>query len=166
MISKGQEAERRYKEVIGKPNDFIEEIALETIFHPRTLLSSLKLANAQKLGKSTADLDLYSDTIKLDSERNNGITLRISSLEIDGASFDDNGRVVLTAGTSISPDFYVTFIERTLQKGFQGSEESFLPLYSNHSRESIVCNLKIITKEKTERMLLSGAALIIPEFIN
>lgn len=163
VVSKGHEAERRYKEGMLKPMDFEDEIALETIYHPKTLLSSLKLANAQKIGKSTADLNLYSDTVKLDND--NGITLRISPLEIDGASFDDKGRVVLTTGTSISPDFYVTFIESSSKVGYQGSE-TFLPLYSNHSRDTIVCNLKISTKENKDRILLSGAALIIPDFVN
>lgn len=163
VISRGQEAEKRYKEGIVKPMEFVKEIALETIFHPKTLLSSLKLANAQKIGKSTADLNLHSDTVKLDST--DSITVKISSLEIDGASYDDNGKVVLTAGTSISPDFHVTFIDRTSKVGYQGTE-TYLPLYSNHSRESIVCNLKVSTKENKDRILLSGAALIIPDFIN
>lgn len=163
VVSKGHEAEKRYKEGIVKPMEFVDEIALETIYHPKTLLSSLKLANAQKIGKSTADLNLYSDTVKLDND--NRITLRISPLEIDGASYDDNGRVVLTTGTSISPDFYVTFIESTSPVEYQGSE-THLPLYSNHSRETIVCNLKISTKENRDRVLLSGAALIIRDSLN
>ena len=169
-MSKGFEAEKRYKE--GQDGiEFTKEIALETIFHPKTLLSSLKLANAQKIGKTTAGLDLYSDTVKLDSSKTKGIFLKISSLEIDGASFDPNSKVVLTAGASISADFYVTFIEKGYaldekQNQHYESTETYLPLYSNQSREDLVCNLRISTKENRDRILLSGAALVIPDFIN
>lgn len=163
IIFKGNEAERRYKQELERSVEFLQEIDLQTIFNPKTLFASLKLTNAKKIDRSSVDLDFYSGSGKL-YHKSNCIILKISSLEIDGALFDDKGRVTLNAGTSTSPDFYVTFDEGTGTEEYQ-KQIDYLPLYSDRSRESFICNLKIASGEESEKILLSGAALIVPDFM-
>lgn len=72
-----------------------------------------------------------------------------------------------------SPEFIITYKERanrlndikTITKNSATAPVStYLPVYTNAKRETLLCELAVATTEPADTVLLSGAALIVPDF--
>lgn len=93
---------------------------------------------------------------------------------MDGAVFTYGKLAIKTNADSRSLDYKTPEINFTFQP-YTNSEEKAtiqkpsagflkLPLYSNVSRENLLCLVDIPTTETADLVLLSGAALIVPDF--
>lgn len=88
----------------------------------------------------------------------------MSILQIDGASFRNNKVVIFdeitTPQSNILPEFCINFnVNGDLHE--KGVIE--LPLYSNSSREHLICVLKVRTDATKDAIILAGVALVVPE---
>lgn len=62
--------------------------------------------------------------------------------------------------SNIIPDFQINF---NVEAETQEKDVVELPLYSNSSREHLICTLKIRADITKEAITLAGVALIVPE---
>lgn len=86
-------------------------------------------------------------------------------LQIDGASFRNNKVVMFDQITpshqsNIMPDFRINF---NVESDVHEKNVIELPLYSNSSREHLICTLKVRTDIPKDTIVLAGVALIVPE---
>lgn len=83
--------------------------------------------------------------------------------QIDGALLRNNKVVVFDQNTSSQsnvPDFHINF---NVDTELHEKDVVELPLYSNSSREHLICTLKMRTDLTKEVITLAGVALIVPE---
>ncbi|CAD6999081.1 unnamed protein product [Ceratitis capitata] len=175
LVLRGQSAEQRYRSEMHL--EFGNQIDLSTVFSCETLLSTLKVINSKQLNISCKDLKLVTylsnGTSEISSQTKCSIIL-IAPLKVDGAVFT-YGKLTTKANLEShsqeykSSEFKITFEayktteeKQTVPKPSAGFLK--LPLYSNASRDKLLCFLDIPTTETPDSVLLSGAALIVPDF--
>ena len=66
------------------------------------------------------------------------------------------------------PEFQINFNIQTDNADAAATDKDIieLPLYSNSSREHLICTLKLYTAAGKETIILSGVALIVPDVIS
>lgn len=143
----------------------IEEIDLSKIFNVDSFLSTVKLITSRDLKVSTSKLTMNSFTDDSQYERmknKHKNLIKISPLLVDGLSFFDN-RLVAPDGYSSSnttKNIYIHFQEAS---NTADEQHTFtVPLYSNYSREKILCNIKMNSLIDENEIIYSGTALIVP----
>lgn len=171
-VVRGLEAEKRYQSQTTSFKSAVMD--LSTVFNVDSLLAAAKLMTALEMRVSPHQL-----TIKLkldsDSEKNRNL-LAISPIYIEGGFQLDQvrGKLVQDSGGSGSSETTKTTPQLALQ--FEMNEnpnkdptkdlhnEILIPLYSNSSRDFLICHFKIpVNNEVKDAVLFSGAAFIIPE---
>ncbi|XP_053958646.1 cytoplasmic dynein 2 heavy chain 1 [Anastrepha ludens] len=175
IVIRGQAAELRYRSELHL--DFGQQIDLTTVFNSETMLSSLKLTNSRQIGTSCKDLKLTAQVINSNmhsSAHTKGSVITLAPLKVDGAVFTYGKLTIKTdvesrAQEYKSPEFRLTFEAYTsTEEKKSGAKVSAglikVPLYSNVSRKKILCFVDVPTTESADVVLLSGAALIVPDF--
>ncbi|XP_055916348.1 cytoplasmic dynein 2 heavy chain 1 [Eupeodes corollae] len=163
LIFKSSEAERRLKSELNLV--FVESINLSAVFSCETFLASLKLANSKKLQQSSKSLILQTSG----SVSSDCIAVKIASVKVDGAQFH-NGKLIVSSTLAQNEDksdeFYMSFkkCDNFSENYKVGSGKNQIPLYSNVTRENLICYVDIETHESADTILLSGAALIVSDF--
>lgn len=64
--------------------------------------------------------------------------------------------------STMLPEFQINF---NIQTDYTDKDMIELPLYSNSSREHLICTLKLCTTVGKEAIILSGVALIVPDVV-
>lgn len=85
--------------------------------------------------------------------------------QIDCAAFQNNKLVmydqIASPQSNIIPDFCINF---NVSEDADGEKDVIeLPLYSNSSREHLICTIKLRTNIPRDTIILAGVALIVPE---
>lgn len=91
--------------------------------------------------------------------------------QIDGAAIRDNKLILLdnlalklNAAQPIRlPAFQIRFDVEESDSTSNDKDIIELPLYSNSTREHLICTLKLSTTIDKEAIILSGAALVVPD---
>ncbi|XP_067623203.1 cytoplasmic dynein 2 heavy chain 1-like [Eurosta solidaginis] len=176
LVLRGEAAELRYRSELQL--EFGQHIDLTTVFSCETLLSSLKLTNSKQMGTSCKDLKLVSQAVDGGSSslaQTNGSVITLAPLKVDGAVFT-KGKLTIKIDTESpaqeykSPEFKFSFESHATNadkknnpKSANGSNSS-IPLYSNTSREKLLCFVDVPTTDSADLVLLSGAALVVSDF--
>uniref|UniRef100_A0A1I8Q9V5 Dynein heavy chain, cytoplasmic n=1 Tax=Stomoxys calcitrans TaxID=35570 RepID=A0A1I8Q9V5_STOCA len=160
--------------------DFIDAIDLTTVYNCQTLLSSLKLINSHKQQKSCKNLQMETHSPAMGrsgAASELQVQLKLKPLKVNGAAFS-HGKLIITTNEALSeedqsPEFIITFREkeekklqdlRSVSRGGNTAATTLLPVYTNITRERLLCELEVPTAESMETVLLSGAALIVGDY--
>ncbi|XP_028896482.2 cytoplasmic dynein 2 heavy chain 1 [Zeugodacus cucurbitae] len=174
LVLRTQASEMRYRSDIHL--EFGQQIDLTTVFNCETLLSSLKLTNSVQMKTSCKDLQLVTNVVNRSTEHSGqtiGSGITVAPLKVDGAVFTYGKLTVEASADSRSLEYKTPELLFTF-KPYTNAEEKIiiqkppagvlkLPLYSNASREKLLCFIDIPTIETADLVLLSGAALIVPD---
>lgn len=149
---------------INRLDEPINEIDFAKIFNVDSFLSTLKLVTSRDLKMSASDLILESfiDDAKFESMKNQKV-IKISPLIVDGLGFERNKLVASDGinGNKMTENVYIYFKEAL--KSVEEEIHMFaVPLYSNYSREKLLCTIKINTSLEKTDIIYSGTSLIVP----
>lgn len=86
---------------------------------------------------------------------------------MDGAAWKDN-KIVLNLPESNTPSIIqnITFAYATQRDSDDNKNEKNiveLPLYSNSSRTSFICSIRVVSAASAKAVTLSGAAIVVAE---
>lgn len=149
---------------INRLDEPINEIDFSKIFKVDSFLSTVKLVTSRDLKISASDLVLESfvDDSKYDSMRNRK-PIKVAPLIVDGLGFERN-KLVASDGINsnkMTGNIYIYYKEAS--KGIEdGSQMYAVPLYSNYSREKLLCTIKLNTSLERDDIIYSGTSLIVP----
>lgn len=149
-------------------DEVVHEVDFSKIFNVDSFLSTVKLVTSRELKVSTSDLVLesFTDPSRHDKMKFDQVFfVTIAPLLIDGLSFDKN-RLVQSDGSSAvnytSPIFL--FFKQNIAATLHGDEPGTyaIPLYATHSREKLLCTIKLNSSLDREDIVFSGTSLTVP----
>lgn len=147
-------------------DEAIHEIDFSKIFNVDSFLSTVKLVTSRELKLSTSDLILesFTDSAKFEKMKfDQAVVTKIAPLLVDGLSFDTN-RLVHSDGSNQSnytTPIFLYFKENA--NGLNGVDNAYaIPLYATHSREKLLCTIKLSTSLSSDDIIYSGTSLIVP----
>lgn len=154
---------------INSINEEINEVDFSKIFNVDSFLSTVKLVTSRSLKVSTSNLNMESflDDSQYERMQNNQNKLiKIAPLMIDGLAFSDNKLVASDGFNSNNMSKHIFIYFKEAINGTLLNEKSHsmckVPLYSNFSREKLLCTIKMITSLNDNDIIYSGTALIVP----
>jgi hypothetical protein len=147
----------------------IEEIDFSKIFNVDSFLSTVKLVTSRVLKISTSNLmmDSFVDVSqyeRIKSKKNK--VIKVAPLIIDGLAYYEN-KLVISDGynsnlSSMTNNIYIYFKEEFNDKLANENNTYDVPLYSNYSREKMLCTIKMNSSLNENDLIYSGTALIVP----
>lgn len=153
---------------INSMDDEMNEVDFAKIFNVDSFLSTVKLVTSRSLKVSTSKLRMESfldDSPHDHMQKNGNKLIKVAPLMVDGLAYYDNQLVASDGFNSnnMSKHIYIHFKEVT--NGTLLNEKSHMcevPLYSNYSREKLLCTIKMNTSLNESDVIYSGSALIVP----
>lgn len=155
-------------EYLNELDQAIHEIDFSKIFKVDSFLSTVKLVTSRELKVSTSDLviESFTDPSRHDKMKFDQVFfITIAPLLIDGLSFDKN-RLVQADGAS--PLNYTSsiflFFKENIAANLHGDEPGTfaIPLYATHSREKLLCTIRLNSSLERNEIVFSGTSLIVP----
>lgn len=114
--------------------------------------------------------DVRNDRRSIDCKRKARINLKTFviwgnlNLQVDGAAWRDN-KIVQNIQESNSPSLIKNFtITYGIGSAVRDKQIVDIPLYSNSTRNALICTLQVCTASSTETVILAGVALIVPDW--
>lgn len=147
-------------------DEAILEVEFSKIFNVDSFLSTMKLVSSRELKVPTSNLTLESFTSQAEFERlksDRWIIVKVTSLLIDGLTFEGNRLVQQSGGSTVSytPPIYLLFRDKTRVSADDPSTHS-VSLYATYSREKLLCKIKLGTSLDRDAITLSGVSLVVP----
>lgn len=145
----------------------IQEIDFSKIFNVDSFLSTIKLVTSRELKVSTSDLILesFTDIAKYEKLKTEKIfVVTAAPLLIDGMSFEKN-RLIQSDGSNtnnLTSSIFLFFREQKNVSANDDSKSYAVPLYATHSREKLLCTIKLSTSLSKDEIIYSGTSLIVP----
>lgn len=145
-------------------NDEMNEIDFSKIFNVDSFLSTVKLVTARNLKVSSSNLILeYFIDEKLGNKSSK--IIKVAPLMIDGFVLYEN-RLVAPEGynsNNMSGNVFLYYRESSGNSEEDLRKMHVLPLYSNYSREKLLCTIKINSNLEKNEIIYSGTAFIVPQ---